>query len=146
MSKDSEADRPAALIRAVMTSFSRGELDEMFELLHDDIVVEHPYETGHGVDVLDKAGFRQMIDLVQSMYERFVIVFDRVLPLADGLGVVAEYHGDAVFLGSGVPYANTYCGVFMVSDGAITHWREYDNPLILRAALEEHFAHASPQP
>jgi ketosteroid isomerase-like protein len=77
------------------------------------------------------------------MYDRFVIEFDRILPLDGGIGVVAEYHGDAVFGGSGVTYQNRYCGIFLMADGRITHWREFDNPQILAAALQAHFAHGA---
>lgn len=139
MSEDRASAEAVQLIEAVMGAFSEGDLDRLVDMLHDDVVVEMPYETGHGVDVLDKAGFREVLDLVQSMYEHFTIVFDRILPLEGGAVVVGEHHGDAAFKGSGVTYANRYCGIFMTEGAKVVHWREYDNPLILASSLEAHF-------
>jgi len=127
------------LIQEVMDAFSRSDLDHMFQLLHDDVVVEMPFEGGHDVDVLDKTGFRKVMELVDSMFESFTIEFDRVLALDKGQGVVAEYHGNAIFKDSGVRYANRYCGIFITEGGRIRHWREYDHPVILQTALAAHF-------
>lgn len=129
-----------ALLREAMDAFSRRDLDHLLGLLDDDVVVEMPYEAGHGMARLDKARFREVLELLHRMYARFSIEFDRILPLEGGRGVVAEYHGDAEFKGSGVAYANTYCGIFLMEGGRITHWKEFDNPVVLREALDAHFA------
>jgi ketosteroid isomerase-like protein len=108
-------------------------------MLADDVVVEMPYEA-HGYGSLDKAGFRSVLELVLSMYERFELVFERVFELAGGGGAVAEYRSDAVLGGSGVSYRNRYCGVFLVRDGRITHWREYHDPTVVERAMAAHAA------
>lgn len=130
---------PVELVTAAMRAFGERDLDGMLGLLADDVVVEMPYEA-HGYGSLDKAGFRSVLELVLSMYERFELVFERVFELAGGGGAVAEYRSDAVLAGSGVPYGNRYCGVFLVRDGRITHWREYHDPTVVERAMAAHAA------
>jgi ketosteroid isomerase-like protein len=127
------------LVLEAMRAFGRRDLDTMLGVLADDVVVEMPYEA-HGYGRLDKAGFRSVLELVLSMYERFEIEFDVVHELAGGRGVVAEYRCDAVLAGSGVPYRNRYCGVFLVRDGRITEWREYHDPTVVDRAMAAHAA------
>jgi ketosteroid isomerase-like protein len=133
---------PTELVTTAMQAAGLRDLDAMFDLLSDDVVVEMPFET-HGYGVLDKAGFRQVMELVLSLYERFDIQFDRVFELQDGAGVVAEYRSDAVLAGSGVPYRNRYCGVFLVSDGRIRSWREYHDPTVVDRTMAAHAAATS---
>jgi ketosteroid isomerase-like protein len=131
---------PTEVLRRAMQAFSARDIDAMLELLADDVVVEMPYEARFGYGVLDKAGFRALLDQLLVMYDRFDIEIDRLHELADGSGVVAEYRSDAVLAGSGVPYRNRYCGVFLLADGRISQWREYDNPLVVDEAMAAHAA------
>jgi ketosteroid isomerase-like protein len=124
----------------VMRAFGERDLETMFGFLADDVVVEMPFEARHGYGSLDKAGFRALIELLSTMYDRFSIEFDRVFALPDDRGVVAEYHSDAVLAESGVPYRNSYCGVFLFTGGKISHWREYDDPTVVDAAMAAHAA------
>jgi ketosteroid isomerase-like protein len=125
-------------MREVMRAVGARDLDRMFSFLADDAVVEMPFEARHGLARLDKAGFRQTMEVVLSMYDRFEIEFDRVYALGDVSGVVAEYRSDATLAGSGVPYRNQYCGLFVFRDGMISAWREYDNPLVIDEAMAAH--------
>ena len=131
---------PAETITTVMQAFASRDLDTVFEHIADHAVVEMPYESRHGYGTLDKAGLREVMELLLGMYDRFDIEFERILPLADERGVVAEYRSDAVLTGSGVPYRNRYCGVFLFTDGKISHWREYDDPTVVDDAMAAHGA------
>jgi ketosteroid isomerase-like protein len=125
-----------------MRAFTARDLDTMLGFLADDVVVEMPYEA-HGYSTLDKAGFRSVLELVLAMYERFEIEFERVFELDGSEGVVAEYRSDAVLAGSGVEYRNRYCGVFLVRDGLVTHWREYHDPTVVERSMAAHAAATS---
>ena len=131
---------PAETITTVMRAFADRDLDTVFGHIADDAVVQMPYETRHGYGTLDKAGLRAVMELLLSMYDRFDIEFERLLALSDDRGVVAEYRSDAVLAGSGVPYRNRYCGVFLFTDGKISHWREYDDPTVVDDAMAAHAA------
>ena len=135
---------PAEAITTVMRAFADRDLDTVFRHIADDAVVEMPYETRHGYGMLDKAGLRRVMELLLSMYDRFDIEFERILPLTDERGVVAEYRSDAVLAGSGVPYRNRYCGVFLFTNGKISQWREYDDPTVVDDAMAAHAAALSP--
>ena len=123
-----------------MDAFGRRDLDAMLAVLSDDVVVEMPYEEVRGFGRTDKDGFRRTLELVLSLYDRFEIQLDRTFELEDGAGVVAEYRSDATLSGSGVPYRNRYCGVFLVRGDRICEWREYNDPRAVDEALAAHTA------
>src|SRR4051812_34283551 len=123
------------VVLAAMDAFMARDLDALLANLSEDVVVEMPYEDRRGYGLLDKAGFRQTLELVLSLYESFDLVFERVFELAGVDGVVAEYRSEAVLADTGVPYRNRYCGVFLLTDGRITSWREYDDPRVIDEAL-----------
>ncbi len=52
-------------------------------------------------------------------------------------GLVALYHGDAVFKGSGRPYSQDYVAVVTVENGRISHIAEHYDPLRVLRAMGE---------
>lgn len=131
---------PSDIVRSAMAAFAARDLDRMLEHLTDDVVVELPFEARNGLGRLDKSGFRQTLELVLSLYDRFEIEFERTFELAGTAGVAAEYRSDATLAGSGVAYRNRYCGVFLLTDGKVSHWREYNDPTVVDAAMSAHAA------
>jgi len=129
---------PEEIVREAMAAFGRRDLARMLSYLDDEVVVEMPYEARHGLAVLDKTGFRETLENVLALYERFEIEFERCFALRDVDGVVAEYRSDGVLAGSGVSYRNRYCGVFLCANDKVVHWREYDNPLVVDEAMAAH--------
>ena len=52
-------------------------------------------------------------------------------------GLVALYHGDAVFKGSGRPYSQDYVAVVTVESGRISHIAEHYDPMRVLRAMGE---------
>ena len=59
----------------------------------------------------------------------------RIYPGGDPDIVFAELDGQGVVAQSGYRYRQKYIILFRVSDGRISHWREYLNPIPLREAI-----------
>ena len=57
------------------------------------------------------------------------------IPRGDPDLFFAEYDGRGVVAQSGYQYRQKYITMFRVSDGRISHWREYLNPLPLQEAI-----------
>jgi ketosteroid isomerase-like protein len=59
----------------------------------------------------------------------------RIYPGREPDLVFAELDGQGVVVKSGYQYRQKYIILFRVSDGHIRHWREYNNPIPLQAAI-----------
>ena len=59
----------------------------------------------------------------------------RIYPGGDPDLVFAELDGEGVVAQSGYQYRQKYIILFRVSDGRISHWREYLNPIPLQEAI-----------
>jgi ketosteroid isomerase-like protein len=103
-------------------------------------VFQLPYEKA--VPDLDKAGFGDLLELMFQAYRQFTITVTHVYDLRDENALIARYEGDCVGRADDVRYANTYLGIFEFTDGLISLWREYDNPIISAAAQAAHAAAA----
>ncbi len=59
----------------------------------------------------------------------------RIYPGGDPDLFFTEYDGRGVVAQSGYQYRQKYITMFRVSDGRISHWREYLNPIPLQEAM-----------
>jgi ketosteroid isomerase-like protein len=123
-----------ALARA-MTGISSLDVDAVRAELHDDVVMQLPYEDA--VPDLEKSGICELLTGVFMMYKQCGITFTDVYELVDPNQLIARYIGDFRGRDTDVHYANSYIGVFAFRDGKITLWCEYDNPLIVQASLAD---------
>lgn len=135
---DSQATREAnrqALARA-MAGISSLDIEAVRAELHDDVVMQLPYEDA--VPDLDKSGICELLTgVLFTMYKQCDFTFTDVYELVDPNQLIARYIGDFHGRDKDVHYANRYIGVFAFRDGKITLWCEYDNPLIVQASLAD---------
>jgi ketosteroid isomerase-like protein len=68
---------------------------------------------------------------------RFTLTITDVQPLADASAVVAEYTSEGKVLATGSRYANTYIGIWRFREGRVSATREFYDPMVAAAALEE---------
>ena len=135
---DSRATREAnkrALARA-MAGISSLDVEAVRAELHDDVVMQLPYEDA--VPDLDKSGICELLTgVLFTMYKQCDITFTDLYELVDPDQLIARYIGDFRGRDKDVRYANRYIAVFAFCDGKITLWCEYDNPLIVQASLAD---------
>jgi ketosteroid isomerase-like protein len=122
----------AALERA-MSGITALDLAAVVAELDDDLVMQLPFE-GEAPD-MDKTQFGELLATMFAMYERFDINIVEIVDLVDPNRLVARYESDCLVRARPITYANSYVGFFEFSDGKITAWREYDNPLNVQAFL-----------
>ena len=116
------------IIRDGLQGFADGE--DFFDLLADDVVFEY---------VISVPGYprrvqgRQAIIDLYSDYDSYMTVRSadnlRGYRDADASGVTLEYevHGESAQPGR--PYDNRFVSIVMITDGKVTWWRDYLDPI-----------------
>lgn len=117
-----------ALVHEFFDSLGEGRIEDWAALLTADVVADTPFAPDGSPKRFEgrtdvRRRFGDARERMQSL--RF---FDRVLhrTLDDG-PIVATCASEGV-RGDGEPYANTYCWLFTIVDGRISHWVEYFDP------------------
>jgi len=77
----------------------------------------------------------QFLGKERGMFTDWNIYNIRIYPGGDPDLSFAELDGQGVVAQSGYQYRQKYIILFRVSDGRISHWREYLNPIPLREAI-----------
>jgi uncharacterized protein len=107
-----------------------------FDLLAEDIVVDY---------VITVPGYPRQVQGRQAVAEMYrpygnLIVLDRCFDLrvhhnvVTGV-VVLEYGSEGHIVATGGPYQNRYISVLTISDGQVTGWRDYLDPVAVFDAL-----------
>lgn len=131
--KDAHREANKQVLARAMAAISRLDVDAVLAELHDDVVMQLPYEDA--VPDMDKADFGELLKVMFTMYKQFDITVSDIFELVDPDRLVARYDGDCVGRDKDVRYANRYIGVFAFRNGKMTLWCEYDNPLLAQASI-----------
>lgn len=123
------------VLRRAMAAIGALDVDAVLAELHDDMLLQLPYE--EQVLDLDKAGFGELFTVMFTLYKQFDITVDEIFDLVEPNQLIARYQGDCVGRDKDVRYANSYVGIFRFTDGKITLWCEYDNPITTLKSLED---------
>jgi uncharacterized protein len=110
--------------------------DHYFEMLAEDVVFEY---------IITVPGYPRRVQgrrAIADLYRRYgnSIVLERCCDLAvhrdstTGISVL-EYASEGRVVATGAPYANRYISVLKITDRAITHWRDYLDPIAVFDAL-----------
>jgi ketosteroid isomerase-like protein len=110
--------------------------ERYFEMLADDVVFEY---------IITVPGYPHRVqgrNAVANLYRPYgkSIVLERCYDLAvhrdNAAGVIVlEYASEGHVVATGAPYANRYISVLTITDRAITHWRDYLDPIAVFQAL-----------
>ncbi|WP_281783669.1 nuclear transport factor 2 family protein [Sinimarinibacterium flocculans] len=116
-------------VREVMRLMSEFRFDEAAQHLHEDVIVDCPYQAFHQGPLrrgraLVAAGFQ----FVPMIFSSFRLHVDHVYDCPDDGSVVFEMHSEGVFAAGGGAYHNEYVMVFGFRHGKVVLWREYYNP------------------
>jgi ketosteroid isomerase-like protein len=126
--------------KAFISALSKRDANSALLLLSDGAILEMPFPLAGGEN---KYGTRRMWgeplrQYVTGITERnSQIAFNNtVWRKADDGVVILECDGDMVRSKDGKRYQNQYIVLFEVSDGKITLWREYFNPVVAARTFE----------
>jgi ketosteroid isomerase-like protein len=110
--------------------------ERYFEMLAEDVVFEY---------IITVPGYPRRVQgrqAVADLYRPYgiSIVLERCYDLAvhrDSTAgvIVLEYASEGHVVATGAPYANRYISVLTITDRAITHWRDYLDPIAVLQAL-----------
>ena len=125
----------AAVVRKALELLSDLRADEALKLVSDDVVLELPFRQDGGPSEMRGEAARRFIGSIPKLFARMnftkISVHGRT---PDGI-VTAEYASDGQTR-AGEPYRNRYAGFFEVRDGKIARWREYFDPMVIKAAFK----------
>jgi ketosteroid isomerase-like protein len=125
--------------KAFIAALSDLNADKALMLLSDEAVLEMPYPLASGEN---KYGTQRMWGDPLHKYVKGItqrnssIAFENaVWRVADDGVLILECDGDMVRAKDGARYQNRYIVLFAVTNGKITLWREYFNPVVAARAF-----------
>jgi len=128
------------IVSRFLKAFAKQDVQGMADVLAEDIVFEMPFALPGLPDRVE--GKRTVVGFLEKflgkehgMFTGWDIHNIRIYPAGDPDLVFTELDGQGVVAQSGHQYRQKYITMFRVSDGRISHWREYLNPLPLQAAI-----------
>jgi ketosteroid isomerase-like protein len=117
-----------------LAAISRLDIPAAIAETHPDLVMELPYEKA--VAPMDRERFGQLLTGLAGSFQRFSMEIVEVIPALDPSTLVIRYDGDCLSNDGSVSYRNNYIAIMNFTDGLISRWREYDNPVISRKMNE----------
>jgi len=128
------------IVSRFLKAFAKQDVQGMADVLAEDIVFEMPFALPGLPDRVE--GKRTVVEFLEQflgkehgMFTGWDIHNIRIYPGGDPDLFFTELDGQGVVTQSGYQYRQKYITMFRVSDGRISHWREYLNPLPLQAAI-----------
>ncbi|MGW4467966.1 nuclear transport factor 2 family protein [Micromonospora sp. NPDC004704] len=129
-------DTTAAVFRRSVEFLLAKDMRGYLRLWHEEAVAEFPFAppasprrldgiaaiTGYLIDYPEKLDIAEITHLT-------------VHETTDPAVVVAEFGATGTVVATGKPYEISYVAVVTVSDGRITHYRDYWNPMVALEAL-----------
>ena len=127
------AEHLATATRA-LAAISRLDIPAALAETHPELVVELPFEKA--VPPMDQARFGGLLTGLAQNFQRFDMEIAEAIPALDPATLVLRYDGDCLSNDGTVTYRNNYISIMNFTDGLISRWREYDNPVISRRMNE----------
>ena len=129
------------IVSRFLEAEGKQDVQGMADVLADDIVFEMPFLNLPGLpNRVEGKGtvvefLEQFLGKEHGMFTGWDLHNLRIYPGGDPDLVFAELDGQGVVVKSGYQYRQKYIILFRVSDGLISHWREYNNPIPLQEAI-----------
>ena len=129
------------IVSRFLEAEGKQDVQGMADVLADDIVFEMPFLALPGLpNRVEGKGtvvefLEQFLGKERGMFTGWDLSNIRIYPGGDPDLVFAELDGQGVVVKSGYQYRQKYIILFRVSDGHISHWREYLNPIPLQEAI-----------
>jgi ketosteroid isomerase-like protein len=128
------------IVSRFLDAEARQDVKGMADVLAEDIVFEMPFALPGLPDRVEGKGtvvefLEQFLGKERGMFTGWDVYNIRIYPGGDPSLFFAELDGQGVVAQSGYQYRQKYIILFRVSDGRISHWREYLNPIRLQEAI-----------
>ena len=122
--------------RNVISLVSDFRFDEIAQYIHEDIVMEAPFQAFHqGPMKRGREPFLMGMRFVPTVFKSFKLNIHEIYDCPDQDVVVFEQTSFGIFAANGKSYQNRYIMVFGFRDGQIILWREFFNPEIMNADM-----------
>ncbi|HTK66704.1 MAG TPA: nuclear transport factor 2 family protein [Pseudonocardia sp.] len=123
-----------ALICRLFEAIGALNMEAALATMHESIRFTLPYE--RAVPPLDKDGLAAILAGLRQAFQRFSMELVEVVEAVDPNLIVVRYEGDCLSTDGTVEYRNSYVVFFSFTDGQISRWREYANPILSRRMNE----------
>jgi ketosteroid isomerase-like protein len=128
------------IVRRFLEAEAKQDVQGMADVLAENIVFEMPFALAGLPDRVEGKGgvvkfLEQFLGKERGMFTSWEVCNIRIYPGGDSDLFFAELDGQGVVAQSGYQYRQKYIILFRVSDGRISHWREYLNPIPLQEAI-----------
>ena len=124
------------IAHAVMDHMSAGRFEAAASHLHDDVIVDCPFQAFHqGPLRRGKATVAAGFAFIPMVFSKFQLIIDETYDCPEDQAVVLEMHSEGVFAAGGAPYQNRYVMVFEFRDGKIILWRECFDPDVMNRGM-----------
>ena len=119
---------------------AKQDVQGMGDVLAENIVFEMPFALPGLPDRVEGKGtvvefLEQFLGKERGVFTGWNLSNIRIYPGGDPDLFFAELDVQGVVVQSGYQYRQKYIILFRISDGRISHWREYLNPIPLQAAI-----------
>lgn len=121
---------PTSQVFATHLALIGTHIEAWSELLAEDAVVEFPYASALGAPsrFLGKPAIYNHMKNATAQLQNWVFTDIRQYQTSIPTVLLAEFHGEAVFVATGQLYQQDYVARLETKDGKIIHYREYWNP------------------
>ena len=128
------------IVSRFLAAEAKQDVQGMADVLAEDIVFEMPFALPSLPDRVQGKGtvvefLETFLGKERGMFTGWDLHNIRIYPGGDPELTFAELDGQGVVAQSGYQYRQKYIILFRVSDGLISHWREYLNPIPLQEAI-----------
>ena len=128
------------IVSKFLEAEAKQDVQGMADVLAENIVFEMPFALPGLPDRVEGKGtvvefLEQFLGKEHGLFTGWDLHNIRIYPGGDPDLVFAELAGQGVVAQSGYKYRQKYIILFRVSDGRISHWREYLNPIPLQEAI-----------
>ena len=127
----------AEIARTVIELVSTYQFDQFEQYVHDDIVMEAPYQAFHaGPMRRSKESFLEAMRFVPNVFKAFRLNIHELYDCPDQEVVVLEMTSMGIFAANEATYQNRYVLVLQFKDEKIYLWREFFNPEVMNVGMK----------
>jgi ketosteroid isomerase-like protein len=128
------------IVSRFLEAEAKQDVQGMADVLAEDIVFEMPFALQGLPDRVEGKGtvvefLEQFLGKERGMFTGWELSNIRIYPAGDPDLFFTELDGQGVVFQSGYQYRQKYIILFRISDGRISLWREYLNPIPLQEAI-----------
>ncbi len=122
----------------MLEALGRKDWDAGFACMTDDVLCDWPYlpipEMSH--EMRGRDTIREFFRIGQEPFAGLNYRIEQIHEQLDPSMLIAEYSSDSQHIASGIPYRNKYLGILRFRNGLVSYWREYIDPLAIKAITD----------